>query len=445
MRYERLVIEAGDNTFTLDLHERMTIISGVGAMEREGLVNELVGALSASRPGVHCEIVADNGTRFALFRPSTGHHRVVDVDNAVDVTHRFAEEDGSIDLLRRAGLDFRSTRRRMRVNRHDLAAASQSDDLVRALAQLDPVDLWSAAKRVQITEQRLAEEAEAAGSAPEDAAVVAAIEERHYAFEDAQARHERIRFMSFVVGALAALAAVPAAIFVGRLAAMPFVIAAAVVTALSFVQFKRMDRARRAEQEALARAGAQSYLGFHLQRVNGLLANDTSRHQLMQVAEEHRESLAQWRRLVGEVEVGWVLERRDDIETAARLHHDVTTLNRLAPKTGAVEVDAAGAADLAHALIGRLGDVRNLGPGGESFPLILDDPLAELEPALKAPLLELLVRSSADQQLVYLTDDDDVASWARLEALTGDLLVLEPTPDAAPVAPSKGSHLQIVA
>ena len=93
----------------------------------------------------------------------------------------------------------------------------------------------------------------------------------------------------------------------------------------------------------------------------------------------------------------------------------------------------------------RLGDVRNLGPGGESFPLILDDPLAELEPALKAPLLELLSRSSVDQQIVYLTEDEDVASWARLEALTGDLLVLEPTPDAAPVASSNASHLQVVA
>ena len=334
VRYERLVIEAGDNTFTLDLHERLTIISGVGAMEREGLVNELVGALSASRPGVHCEIVADNGTRFALFRPSTGHHRVVDVDHAVDVTHRFAEDDGTIDLLPRAGLDFRSTRRRMRVNRQDLAAASQSDDLVRSLARLDPVDLWSAAKRVQITEQRLAEEAEAAGSAPEDAAVVAAIEERHHAFEDAQARHERIRFMSFVVGAFAALSAVPAAIYLGRLAAMPFIVAAAVVTALSFVQFKRMERARRAEQEALAHAGASRTWGSTSSGSTGCSPTTPPATSSCGSPTEHRESLARWSQLVGEVEVGWVLEHREDIETAARLHHDVTSLRSSLPKRG---------------------------------------------------------------------------------------------------------------
>ena len=48
-------------------------------------------------------------------------------------------------------------------------------------------------------------------------------------------------------------------------------------------------------------AGAQSYLGFHLQRVNGLLASDQHRKRLMRAAEEHRESVAAWRALVGDV------------------------------------------------------------------------------------------------------------------------------------------------
>lgn len=437
-----MVIEAGDNTFSLDMHERLTVITGVGPMEREGLVNELVGALSASRPGVHCEILADNGSRFALFRPTAGQHRVVDVDHAIDVTHRFADERGTIDLLGRAGLDVRSTRRRMRVNHQDLATMSQGDEIIRRLAKLDPVELWSTAKRVQITEQRLAEEAEASGSAPEDAAVMQTIEDRHRTFEQAQGRHERVRLMSFVVGAFSALAAVPAAFFLGRIAAMPFVLAAAVVTALSFLQFKRMEAARIAEQEALTRAGAESYLGFHLQRVNGLLDNDTSRHQLMQVADEHRESQALWRALVGDVEVSWVVEHRDDIASAAQLHSDVTSMSQRSLRPD--EDNASHASDLAHALVARLGDLRNLGPGGESFPLILDDPFTSLDPALKLPLLELLGKASADQQIVFLTEDDDVASWARLEALTGDVLVLEPMPDQADQT-ADGNHLQIVA
>ena len=57
MRFERLVIEAGDNTFNLDFHNRLTVISGVGRLEREGLISELVGSLSASRAGVHAEVI----------------------------------------------------------------------------------------------------------------------------------------------------------------------------------------------------------------------------------------------------------------------------------------------------------------------------------------------------------------------------------------------------
>jgi hypothetical protein len=30
------------------------------------------------------------------------------------------------------------------------------------------------------------------------------------------------------------------------------------------------------------------------------------------------------------------------------------------------------------------------------------------------------------QQLIYFTEDPDVSSWARVEALTGELNVLEP-------------------
>ena len=69
MHYERLVIEAGENTFTLSLHPKLTVIAGVGRLEREGLVSELVGALSSSRAGVHLEMVEDSGRHLAVFRP----------------------------------------------------------------------------------------------------------------------------------------------------------------------------------------------------------------------------------------------------------------------------------------------------------------------------------------------------------------------------------------
>ncbi len=86
-------------------------------------------------------------------------------------------------------------------------------------------------------------------------------------------------------------------------------------------------------------------------------------------------------------------------------------------------------AELAHALLQRLQQLKSLGAGGESFPLLLDDALAEVDSGVKPELLELLTKASLNQQIVYLTEDPDVASWARVEALTGHLSIIEPASD----------------
>ena len=80
MQFERLVIESGDNSIAFDLHPRLTVISGLSQMERDGLVNEFIGALGNSRSGIHLELVSDDGNRFAVFRPNGAEHRVIDVD-----------------------------------------------------------------------------------------------------------------------------------------------------------------------------------------------------------------------------------------------------------------------------------------------------------------------------------------------------------------------------
>ncbi len=83
--------------------------------------------------------------------------------------------------------------------------------------------------------------------------------------------------------------------------------------------------------------------------------------------------------------------------------------------------------DLAHVLVSRLAEVRSV--AGEGVPLLLDDPFQQLDPSVKPLLLELLGRSAGEPQIVFLTEDEDVASWARLEALTGEVAVVEPAPE----------------
>ena len=99
MRVERLVIEAGENTLTLDLHPRLTVVAGMGQVERESLVGELIGALAGTRPGLHLELEDRGAGTSPCSGPPPGRHRIVDVDRARDVTAEFTDADGDCNLL----------------------------------------------------------------------------------------------------------------------------------------------------------------------------------------------------------------------------------------------------------------------------------------------------------------------------------------------------------
>lgn len=423
MQFERLVIESGDTSIAFDLHPRLTVITGLSQMERDGLINEFVGALGASRPGVHLELVADNGHRFAVFRPEGAPHRVVDIDERVDVTSQFVDGSGTIDLLARAGLDGRSARRIMRFSARDLAEATERDGLIHRLSRVEQNELWMAAEALVIANRRLEEEADAVGSSVEDAEVIERIEERHAAFERTQAENERVRKATFLIAGFAALLMAPIARVVGPIGVLALVLIALAAVGTSVLYWRRTERARTAEEEALAAAGAQSYLGFHLQRVNNLLGSDTRRQRLIRAAEEHRHAAARWHALAGEVDVDWAIANRSEITAAARLRSQVEPFVSDAPHRD----DTAA---IAHALIGRLQLLRNLGPGRESFPALMDEPFAHLAPETVPAVLEVLVKGSADQQIILLTESERVAEWARVEAMTGALGVIEPTPVA---------------
>jgi len=423
MHFERLVIEAGKRTYALDLHRRLTVIAGVGHLEREGLITELIGGLSAGRSGVHLEIASDAGQRYAIFRPAGGRHRVVDIEHATDVTDSFTTDQG-LDVLRRAGIDPRTARRQLCLTPDDLATRSQLEHYVASLARLDQARLWDVAAKVKDREEHLAETAKETGSETEDAVAFAEIELRHQEFEQAQDENERVRYLSFITGAGSALVGVAAAALYGFFWAVPFLMLAIAATVASISYWQRLELARKREEEALRAVGVASYLTFQIHRVNGLIGNDHARRMMMQAAEEHRAAMAEWRVLVGDVPIEWAVEHRREIkEEAARLR-DATATDR--PPLSPLPRSEDNRAELAHVLLERLQRLKTLGAGGESFPMLVDDALVDIDPATKPTLLELLMKASANQQVIYLTEDPDVASWARVEAMTGQLAIVEP-------------------
>ena len=425
MRYQRLILESGGNAVTLRFHDRLTVIAGLGPQEREGLLGEIIGGLSGSRQGTHLEILDDSGRRLAVLRNPGRDHRVVDLETGAEVTGEFARPDGHVDVLGWLGFTHDSFRRRTRLTAADMAAAGQGDAAIARLARADQAQLWAAADRVQETQAFLHREAEAAGATPEDAPLIEEIEQRHEVFEAAQQKLETIRHYGIFVGGACVLGAVPLVIM-GHPASLAFLTVAICTTVLSIFYRRRMEKARKAEQSALEEAGATNYIGFQLQRVNVLMGHENRRRVLAHAATEHREAMEAWRALAGEISVDWALANRSKVE--AEWHH-LESLHRkqvLVANTGLAGVEPA---DLAQAFISRMNELRHAAAPGESLPVVLDEPLAGLGPSVKQWMLELVGRSAGMPQVVYLTNDPDVAAWARMEAVSGEVGIIEPTPE----------------
>lgn len=420
MRLERFVIEAGDDTFTLDLHPRLTVVAGMGEAERRSLVGEIVGGLGGGRSGVHLELEERDGRHLAVFRPTRGRHRVIDVAQAADVTAQRAGPDGAVDLLGHLGLDPTVARRTMCFDPGDLVTSSDRGRAVQALAGLDQRRLWAAAEALDAAEDELSSQAEAHGTAPEDAALIDIVESRHAAVERAAARFEATRHRTFWIAGGSSVATLPGMAVAGA-AGLGFLAIAVLAVVASLLARAQLIRANQAEESALAEAGVHSYLGFQLQRVNSLLGDDVGRRALMSAAGQRRTALTDWQQLAGDIPVEWALGNRDEVQSAARLRREVDALASLSPAATPEETDS-----FVHALVTRLTEARSV--AGEGVPLVLDDPFVHLEPSVKLVLLELLGHSAGDPQIILLTEDEDVAAWARLEAITGDLAVIEPVP-----------------
>ncbi len=422
VRFTRLVIEADRNTVSLTLHPSLTVVAGVDERVRAGLTEELIGALGSNRSGVHLELADDDGRHLAVFRPRAGSHRVIEVDDGTDITDEYRTPDGRIDLLSHHGIDPRRARELLHLDRARLQAATHHDDLVNRLAELDQTELWSAAATVRVTDDELRALNDGIDRAGEDPEAVARVEQRHQSLETALERFRLLRHRAFEASIVLLAAAVVLTLVQPALALG--VLAVGVVGVLvTFVFRARVDAAQRLEDAALAEVGAASYLGFVVKRVDGMFTGSEQRRRLLAVAEDHRAAAVRWTRLTGDVSVDWAMAHHEEIETTARLRRQLRSLSTMSSTAPDLDEDAA---DTAQAVLAHLARLRNIGTDGESFPLILDDPFVDVPSSTKLSLLEVLGRAAGSPQVILLTDQEDVAGWARLEALTGEVALVEP-------------------
>ena len=422
MHYKRLVIEASSSTLSLDLHPRLTVIAGADEVERDGLIGELASSLGRSRPGVHVAVDLDDGSQLSLHRPIASPHRVVDLRRDLDVTHRFRGPDDTIDVLSRLGLDPGVAARRMRMTRADIESRSREDEAIAALARVDQGRLWDTADKVRRAEAEVEALTAAKTMDGDEESAIAEVERCHAASEAAREDHERFRSMAFLVGACATACVLPVSAAAGLTLAVPLILLAITAVATSWWHRSEAVAAAEAEAEALAAVGASSYLELQVARVKGNLGDRERRRDLQRAGEALRAARARWELLAGSIPVTWALEHRRDVEAAdAALRQTVG----VGAGKGAAAGDVVTPEALAAALGGRRAEGRTA-RHPEILPVLLDDPLSQVAPENKPVLLAELLAASADQQLIYLTDDPDVAEWARAEAVAGTISLVEP-------------------
>lgn len=422
MQYTRLVLEQGSTTFSLSFHPRLTVVSGVDAGARKGLVAELVGGLCRNRTGVNLEVADDRGRRLAVLRPEQGGHRVIDLTSGTDVSEEFRGPDGRIDVLARFGVSEQDANRSLHLDRDGLELGAMRDEDIKRLSELDQTELWSTAARVRITEDEMKAIGDETRASAADAELVARIEHHHHTLEEALEQHRRLRRDASMVCAASLLAALPVAL-VNPGMAVPILAIGLVTVLMAFIFRARVEAVQRQEQSALADAGVNSYLGYVVGRVNEMMDDTEARRRRLAVAEDHRAAAMRWTQVAGDVSVEWALSHHEEIETAARLRKELATLGQVSTTAPTLDDETMA---LAQSLITHLSRLRTLGSGSESLPLILDDPFTEVEPATKLTLMELLSRTAGSPQVILLTNQDEVASWARLEALTGEVALVEP-------------------
>jgi hypothetical protein len=397
-----------DEAFTLDLHPGMTVVSGAGRLERDGLIGEVLGAMGSSRPGVHLELTDDGGRSLTVFRPAGARHRVIDIDRGVDVTAEF-ERDGAIDLLAAAGIPADQMRRLLCLTGSDLGTEANHGEAVRRLAAVEPGPLWDSAAALRDVEAELAGSSGDASTAV-DAELVSLIEARHAEVQQATERLEGVRSTAFTLAAVFALVAVVAAWLVAPAFALPFIAAAIGSTGLSLLRWHQLRRAEAAEDEVLRSAGMSSYLTFQLHRVDGLVSSQDERRLLVALSEIHAEALACWQAVAGDVDVGWAWRNRAEIDAARA--------------TGpGPRRQAPGATGLAATLSDRF-DALATSPRLRP-PVLLDEPFAGVGDGELPDLISLLLAATEDLQLLLFTDDERIAEWARLEQLSGTISHLE--------------------
>jgi hypothetical protein len=447
------------------------------------LIGALVGSLSTSGDGIHVEISLDDGTYLVAFRPYGAAHRMIDAGTSEEVTGRFARLPSGVDVLApwrsaRGALDTTAATtadttadttvqtavatshgtagdgpaatarvplgtaldRGLVVASDDLLHGDPTEQWVARLAQVEPQELLRAARDEVDAEGDLRRATAVARATPEDAATVTQLEDARADAGEAERRHNRFRVITLVAGSTLPVGAVVGLNTLGVAGAVGLIGATLALTTGCLAYERKLAHALEHENEVVAASGGASYEDVHERLKDSPLVDVEVRSTLLAAAERYRTAAVTWQQLAGNIPAPWVLAQGERIRRTAELRAAVAPAGPTHPSPLPPEPRSAA---LIAGLTSRVADNRALGGGDESLPLFLDEPLLGLEWSEKAPVLEFLGRLATHHQLVLVSADEEVLSWARLEAMAGTIGAITSAGPSRPPAPDTADDPRI--
>jgi len=461
-----------DEVRTFEFHPGLTVVEAETDQEQD-LARALAGTLGQAGDGVHVEFSLDDGTDAVAFRPFGGGHRVVGLAAADDLTAAFTGPDGSgIDLLSSRRSAGPAAESQMVLRDADLHSLDPAAPWLTRLAAADPAQLDAAAEAQLRAENALrtvsagdevpaptapgspepaapafADPAPAPASAAADASA-ASDEARLSPAEEREVsrlerRYNQIRLATLTVGSVGPIAAVLLLSTIGTIAALALIGLSVALTVTCLLYERRLATALDefdAKREAAAGSATATTIGPDAGAPADTVpatpvdtGSGSGGTDLAATAAAAAEAAQRWHDLAGPVPVDWVREHRDEITAAAALRSalgpaaaalDENPASDDAERSGRMRAAALALVHRAVALRGRGVGAEVTGPAAatvESAPLFVAGLLEGLEPAERATLIELVSALATQRQVILVSSEPEVLSWARVEAMTGSI------------------------
>lgn len=200
---------------------------------------------------------------------------------------------------------------------HSSPPVPPEDPLVAAFAELDQSQLWS--RHQKLIEANEAYEQISVNSPSSELSTDAEdrIETAHLAVVRAQNEVDRFFSKGVFAAGVMALCSLPLAQSVGSIPAVMFMLAAvATIAACVVLPRRRLAAAERAEEQELAGANADSWLGLHLRRLDHLSDPEESR-RVARIAKDRAAAQVAWDEIAGAVAPADLTERAAEVKAYA--------------------------------------------------------------------------------------------------------------------------------